>query len=59
MLTVIFQFVRWVFEKFAVGVLIVGLGVVATGLWLFLKDNVDAISGGRKSCARSTATGRR
>ena len=28
MLTVIFQFVRWVFEKFAVGVLIVGLGVV-------------------------------
>jgi hypothetical protein len=42
MLTVIFQFVRWVFEKFAVGVLIVGLGLVATGLWLFLKDNVDA-----------------
>ena len=26
MLTVIFQFIRWVFEKFAVGVLIVGLG---------------------------------
>ena len=25
MLTVIFQFIRWVFEKFAVGVLIVGL----------------------------------
>jgi hypothetical protein len=41
MLTVIFQFIRWVFAKFAVGVLIVGLGLVASGLWLFLKDNVD------------------
>ncbi|MCX6956378.1 MAG: hypothetical protein NTV51_29945 [Verrucomicrobia bacterium] len=41
MLTVIFQFFRWVFEKFAAGVLIVGLGLAACGLWLFLKDNVD------------------
>lgn len=41
MLTVIFQFIRWVFEKFAVGVLIVGLGFASCGLWLFLKDNVD------------------
>jgi hypothetical protein len=41
MLTVIFQFIRWVFEKFAVGVLIVGLSFAACGLWLFLKDSVD------------------
>lgn len=41
MLTVIFQFIRWIFEKFAVGVLIVGLGFAACGLWLFLKDSVD------------------
>lgn len=41
MLNVIFKFMRWVFEKFAVGVLIVALGFVACGLWLFLKDNVD------------------
>ena len=41
MLTVIFQFIRWVCEKFATGVLIVGLGLVAGGLWLFLKDHVD------------------
>lgn len=41
MLTVLFQFIRWVFEKFAVGVLIVALGFAAFGLWLFLKDNVD------------------
>ena len=41
MLTVLFQFVRWVFEKFATGALIVGLSLVAGGLWLFLKDNVD------------------
>lgn len=41
MLTVIFQFIRWVFAKFAVGVLIVGLGFASCGLWLFLQDNVD------------------
>lgn len=41
MLTVIFQFFRWVFEKFATGVLIVGLAFAAGGLWLFLKDKVD------------------
>ena len=41
MLSVIFQFIRWVFEKFAAGVLIVSLSVATFGLWLFLKDNVD------------------
>jgi len=41
MLTVILQFFRWVFAKFAMGVLIVGLGLVGCGLWLFLKDNED------------------
>ena len=41
MFAVIFRFVRWVFEKFATAVLIIGLGFVACGLWLFLKDNVD------------------
>ncbi len=41
MLTVIFQFIRWVCEKFAVGVLIVGLGFAACGLWLFVEDSVD------------------
>jgi hypothetical protein len=35
------RFIRWVFEKFAAAALIVGLGLVACGLWLFLKDNVD------------------
>ena len=32
---------RWIFEKFAAAALIVGLGVVACGLWLFLRDSVD------------------
>ncbi len=41
MFAVIIRFVRWVFEKCATGVLIVGLGFVACGLWVFLKDNVD------------------
>lgn len=37
----VFKFLRWVFEKFAGAALIVVLGLVACGLWLFLKDNVD------------------
>ncbi len=41
MLTYVFQFIRWVFQKFAGGVLIVGLGVVGCGLWLYLHDRID------------------
>ena len=41
MFAVIFQFFRWVIEKFAVGVLIALLGFVACGLWLYLKDTVN------------------
>jgi len=32
---------RWFFEKTAVAGLILGLGLAACGLWMFLKDNVD------------------
>lgn len=38
---VIITFIRWVCQKFAAAVLIVALGLVVCGLWLFLKDNVD------------------
>ena len=41
MFIVLGRFLRWVFEKFAAATLIVGLGLAACGLWLFLKDNVD------------------
>lgn len=41
MLAVIFRGFRWAGEKLAVSGLIVGLGLTACGLWLFLKDNVD------------------
>jgi hypothetical protein len=41
MFAVLLKFFRWVFEKFAAGVLIVTLGFAACALWLFLKDNVD------------------
>ena len=41
MFIVLGRFLRWVFEKFAAAALIVGLGLAACGLWLFLKDNVD------------------
>ncbi|MSU66216.1 MAG: hypothetical protein EXS38_08985 [Opitutus sp.] len=37
----LFSLLRWIFEKFAAAALIVALGLVACGLWLFLKDNVD------------------
>jgi hypothetical protein len=35
------KFLRWVFDKFAFAGAVVGLGIVAGALWLFLKDNVD------------------
>src|ERR1044071_7911981 len=35
------RILRWLFEKFAAAAAIVVLGLVACGLWLFLKDNVD------------------
>src|SRR4051812_34175900 len=38
---IILNFIRWVFQKFAAATLIVGLGLAALALWLFLKDNVD------------------
>ncbi|HVS51651.1 MAG TPA: hypothetical protein VHD62_04790 [Opitutaceae bacterium] len=37
----LFRFIRWIFEKFAAATFIVVLGLVACGLWLYLKDNVD------------------
>lgn len=40
MLTLL-KFSRWVVEKTAAIALIVALGLAATGLWLFLRDNVD------------------
>ena len=57
MFTVIFQFIRWVFEKFATGVLIVGLGLVAGGLWensilLLTADNGGPIFGQSSGCAK-------
>ena len=33
--------IRWTLQKFAGGVLIVGLALAAGGVWLYLKDNVD------------------
>jgi hypothetical protein len=41
MLSYLFKFVRWLFEKFAAATLIAGLGLLAVALWLYLKDNVD------------------
>jgi hypothetical protein len=41
MFSYLLKFIRWLFEKFAAAALIVGLGVIACGLWLFLKDNID------------------
>src|SRR3954471_2811612 len=41
MLIALVRFVRWIFEKFAAATLIVTLGLVVCGLWLFLKDRVD------------------
>jgi hypothetical protein len=38
---IILNFIRWVFQKFAAATLIVGLGLAALALWLFLKDNID------------------
>ncbi|MEY4941752.1 MAG: hypothetical protein RIQ93_3487, partial [Verrucomicrobiota bacterium] len=38
---IIVKFVRWIFEKFAAAALILGLGLVACALWIFLRDNVD------------------
>ena len=35
------KFIRWIIDKFAAAIVIVALGLVACGLWLFLKDNVD------------------
>jgi hypothetical protein len=41
MLEVVFQFIRWVFRRFAGGVVIVALAVAVFGLWLYLKDPVS------------------
>lgn len=41
MLEVVFKFIRWVFRRFAGGVVIIALAVVAFGLWLYLKDPVS------------------
>ena len=41
MFIVIGRFLRWLFDKFAVGALIAALALTACALWLFLKDNVD------------------
>jgi hypothetical protein len=38
---VLLKLTRWLFQKTATAGLIVGLGVAACGLWLFLRDNVD------------------
>src|SRR5581483_10251122 len=41
MISSLYRLVRWLVQKFALGVLIAVLGLAAYGLWLFLKDNVD------------------
>ena len=35
------KLIRWILEKFAAAALMVVLGTIACGLWLFLKDNVE------------------
>lgn len=35
------NFIRWLFQKFAAAALIGVLALIACGLWLYLKDNVD------------------
>jgi len=41
MIGVLWDFLRWLGQKFAAVILIAGLSLAAGGLWLFLKDNVD------------------
>ncbi len=41
MLSLASRFFRWVLAKFTTAVLIVGLGVAACAVWVYLKDNVD------------------
>src|ERR1035437_3018949 len=38
---VLLKLFRWLFQKAATAGLILGLGLAACGLWLFLRDNVD------------------
>jgi len=38
---VLIKLTRWLFQKAATAGLILGLGLAACGLWLFLRDNVD------------------
>lgn len=38
---IIVKFVRWLLEKFAAAALILGLGLIACGVWIFLRDSVD------------------
>lgn len=41
MLIIVSRFIRWILTKFTTALLVVGLGVVACTLWVYLKDNVD------------------
>lgn len=41
MISYLFKLLRWIVEKFATAALIVGLGLLAAGLWIFLKDKID------------------
>lgn len=41
-MTMLLKFGRWLLAKFGGAVLIVILGLAAYGLWLFLRDNIDA-----------------
>src|ERR1035437_749545 len=49
---VLLKLFRWLFQKAATAGLILGLGLAACGLWLFLRDNVD-FDEGRHDLLRS------